>query len=202
MDDTSPPRRGRPVDPYVDEALRTATFDILSRSGWRGATVERIAERAGVARTTIYRRHGSVHGVMLLLVAELFEDMSVPDTGSLHDDLVTWTRRLAVSWRDPRWVDLVCAIVAAQRESPDIADAVRARYRLRHEASRQIVVRAVERGELLSVDEGDTLLQLVTGLFHGPLTVSSEVISDDEIERVVGLLLSGFLDTSRPVGST
>ena len=140
------PRRGRPVDPGVEIALRAAALDVLAEYGWRGTTVERIAEQSGVARTTIYRRYGSVHGVMLMLLEHLWTLTPAPDTGSLRGDLVDTARGAQELWSDPEQLDYLCAMTAAGRENDDVAQALHVRDEEWHAALRPIAERATARG--------------------------------------------------------
>jgi AcrR family transcriptional regulator len=50
---------GRPRDQLVDEAVLRAALELFSEYGIEGASIGQIANRAGVARTTIYRRWSS-----------------------------------------------------------------------------------------------------------------------------------------------
>jgi AcrR family transcriptional regulator len=50
---------GRPRDQLVDEAVLRAALELFSEFGIEGASIGQIANRAGVARTTIYRRWSS-----------------------------------------------------------------------------------------------------------------------------------------------
>src|ERR1035438_7669841 len=50
---------GRPRDQLVDEAILRAALDLFGEFGIEGASIGQIANRAGVARTTIYRRWSS-----------------------------------------------------------------------------------------------------------------------------------------------
>jgi AcrR family transcriptional regulator len=52
--DAAPP--GRPRSAAVDQAVLRAAFSLFIERGLAGASIEQIAERAGVARTSIYRR--------------------------------------------------------------------------------------------------------------------------------------------------
>jgi len=52
--DHRPP--GRPRDPETDRAILRAAVEVLSEVGLQGITVSAVAERAGVARATIYLR--------------------------------------------------------------------------------------------------------------------------------------------------
>jgi AcrR family transcriptional regulator len=60
--------------PKVDEELRQATIDVLRERGWDGLTLERVAEAAGRARSTLWRQGLSREALVGALVGELAED--------------------------------------------------------------------------------------------------------------------------------
>lgn len=185
-------RPGRPPDPTLDRGLRQAIQDVLAEHGWRGTTVERVAERAGIARTTVYRRHGSLHGVMLLLMGDIYAQVPVPDTGSLRRDLVILMRDIVTVWRDPAHVQYLSALVAAQHENADLARAYLQQFEHRRAATSQIVVRAIERGELASDVDGDLLLDLLAGIVAQRVLLRRLPLTDDFPEMIVDQLLAGF----------
>src|SRR5258708_18214105 len=49
-------RRGRPRDSAVDRRVLSAAWDLLNARGYAGLNVDEVAERAAVAKTTLYRR--------------------------------------------------------------------------------------------------------------------------------------------------
>jgi len=73
-----------------------------------------IAERAGVAATSLYRRWGEV-GILLLEVAvdQLNREHPLPDTGSLDGDLRAWAQRIAAALRSRRGFAFFKVIVAS-----------------------------------------------------------------------------------------
>jgi AcrR family transcriptional regulator len=73
----------------VEEAVFDATLGLLASRDYREINMEALAERAGVSRTTIYRRWPSKAAVVSAAVSSLYLDrVEVPDTGSLSRDLV------------------------------------------------------------------------------------------------------------------
>src|SRR5581483_9010182 len=48
--------RGRPRSAEADRAILTATVDLLAERGLAAMSIEEVAARAGVGKTTIYRR--------------------------------------------------------------------------------------------------------------------------------------------------
>src|SRR5437764_14119622 len=49
-------RTGRPRDPQVDAAIRSATLELLVDEGYQATPIQAIARRAGVSAPSIYRR--------------------------------------------------------------------------------------------------------------------------------------------------
>ena len=47
---------GRPRDPEADRAIHQATIELLGEEGYEGLSIEAVAARAGVGKTTLYRR--------------------------------------------------------------------------------------------------------------------------------------------------
>lgn len=60
--------------PVVDGVLRDATIAVLRERGWRGLTLERVAEVAGRARTTLWRQGLRREHLLGALVGELAAD--------------------------------------------------------------------------------------------------------------------------------
>lgn len=61
----------------VDEVLRDATIAVLRERGWDGLTLERVAERAGRARSTLWRQGLTREVLIEALVGELEADFQV-----------------------------------------------------------------------------------------------------------------------------
>jgi AcrR family transcriptional regulator len=59
---------------YSDETLRQATIQVLGESGFAGLTLERVAEVAGRARSTLWRRGLTRESLVQALAAELAAD--------------------------------------------------------------------------------------------------------------------------------
>ena len=191
-DSENGPRRGRPVDPGVEIALRAAALSVLAEYGWRGTTVERIAEQSGVARTTIYRRYGSVHGIMLMLLEHVWTLTPTADTGSLRGDLVDTARGAQALWSDPEQLDYLCAMTAASRENDEVAQALHVRDEEWQVALRPIAERATARGELQPGADGSLLVDLVCSAVLRRALSTGTAPPADFPEHVVDAVLAGF----------
>lgn len=69
---------GRPRDPQADAAILAAARDLMAEGGLAGLTVEGTAAKAGVAKTTIYRRYPSKLDLAVAAVAQLIHHNQGP----------------------------------------------------------------------------------------------------------------------------
>ncbi len=130
-------------------AVRDATNAELAERGYAGLTVEAVAVRAGVHKTTLYRRWGGVEGLIVDALALADEDdWQPPDTGSFDRDLLELTREVLATFADPTTAAAPTAFVAAAFQSPRAAAALHHFYTERHRRSTVVVTRAVARGEV------------------------------------------------------
>src|SRR6266851_9913792 len=67
------PGPGRPRRLATEHAILKATREILAQAGVHGLTVEGVAARSGVAKTTIYRRWRSKEDLALAALLEVIE---------------------------------------------------------------------------------------------------------------------------------
>jgi len=58
----------------VDQTLRAATVEVLAEHGWNGVTLERVAERVGRSRVTLWRQGLSVETLLNALLDDLAQD--------------------------------------------------------------------------------------------------------------------------------
>ncbi len=83
----TPRSAGRPRDPSLDIAIRTAAIELIGEGGIEACALDEVARRAGVGKATIYRRWASKDA----LVVDAFrntppQDAPSADQGSLVAD--------------------------------------------------------------------------------------------------------------------
>src|SRR3712207_9444526 len=89
-----PPGRGRPRDPAVEDRILEQVVALLGSRGYAGLTLDELAARSGVAKTTVLRRWPSKAAVAAAGVERLaLQSVAVPDSGTLHGDLQALLRR-------------------------------------------------------------------------------------------------------------
>src|SRR5450755_4262310 len=73
----------------------TMTFELLSESGVGGVTVDEVARRSGVAKTTIYRHWPTREALVIDACSRISAEQEVPDTGSVEGDVTAMLANIA-----------------------------------------------------------------------------------------------------------
>jgi AcrR family transcriptional regulator len=187
----APERRpGRPRSVEADEAILDAATEAFIELGWDGLTMEGVAARAGVGKTTIYRRYPTRLDLLLAAAARLAEEKgAAPDTGTLRGDLLALVEAYLGMLSGTRAGRAIPAMVAATAKNPELAVAYRDFIAQRRRESAIPLERAIARGELsLDVDVELVLDLLVAPLFYRTF-VSHEPADDGFVTTLVDSVL-------------
>ena len=152
-----------------------ATLELLAERGYAELTVEAVAERSGVHKTTLYRRWESAEGLVaaaLHLGAE--QEWTPPDTGSLEGDLRETALEFVRYYTEPSLRELPTASILAAFLSPRAADALREFYRSRHAQAAVMTERAVARGEVPAGTDPTEVVRAASGPLFYRLFISRE----------------------------
>ena len=159
-------RVGRPRAPEADRAILEATLEMVAEAGYEGVRVNEVAERAGVAKTTMYRRWSRKPELVL---AALWSAPELPDvdTGDLRTDLVTlMSHFLALAERIPL-VELLASLAAERQRDPELALELDPYVAERTRPILRALQRAVARGEVAA----DADLELASSMFGGAVVI-------------------------------
>ncbi|WP_133827596.1 TetR/AcrR family transcriptional regulator [Actinomycetospora succinea] len=190
MSETEVKRRPGGRSARVRAAVLEATVELLGVQGLAGLRIAEVAERAGVHETSIYRRWGTRENLLLDALLEVSEQLRVPDTGVVRDDLIAYARDLAAFLATPLGYALEHALAAAG-DDPD-ARCARDRYwETRASRSRQIVVRGIERGELPDTVDPRLVIEMLVSPVHFRVVLTREAIEPEMPARIVDALLGG-----------
>jgi AcrR family transcriptional regulator len=104
------------------EAVLAATYELLTETGLGGVSVDAVARRSGVAKTTIYRHWPSRSALVLDACSQMRARPEVPETGSLTKDLTVLATDLANRLRTARWPTVLPSIIDAAERDPELAE--------------------------------------------------------------------------------
>lgn len=195
-----PARTGRPRSAAADEAILEATRASLVDLGWSKLTMGDVATRAGVAKTTLYRRWAGKNELVVDAVAVLFDELELPDLGSLSADVQAMVLQFAGLLERPETQTALMAVVA--ESTRDEALRTRIRDSIVNRQKRLVLQgrqRAQERGELpVEADEAtaaltaDLVFDVIAGAVVHRALVSAEPVDADWARRFTLLLLAGL----------
>ncbi|WP_308125785.1 TetR/AcrR family transcriptional regulator [Nonomuraea ceibae] len=167
-----------------------ATQDELVERGFHGLNMEQVATRAGIGKTTIYRRWGTTAGLVTELMTELAAQSSPPpDTGSIQGDLEANAISVMEAVNDPRLGATFQAVIAAATCDEGAAAALRAFYGRRISEWATVADQAIARGDLPPGTDGQELIKAVSAPLYYRLVVTREPVDREAAVRAVTVAL-------------
>ncbi|MFE2496054.1 TetR/AcrR family transcriptional regulator [Streptomyces scopuliridis] len=193
-------RRGRPRSAEADSAILEATLAALGELGWSKLTMGDVATRAGVAKTTLYRRWTAKSELVVDAVAVLFDELELPDRGSLAADVEGVVLQFAALLERPETKTALMAVIAESTRD----EALRARIRTSIvDRQKRLVLlgreRAQTRGELprepdtaKAARTADLIFDVIAGAVVHRTQVSAQPVDEEWARTFTTLLLGGL----------
>jgi AcrR family transcriptional regulator len=173
----------------VRAAVLAATLAELADRGYSGASLDDVAARAEVHKTTVYRRWRTKEALVLdAMLAQASQTVAVPDTGTLRGDLLELARRSAAIQTSPAGEAVIRAVAGEAPGNPQIAAASRRFWAERLQLDRTILQRARDRGEIGAATLRRPVIEALLGPLYFRLLVTGEPLDDAYIESVVDLV--------------
>jgi AcrR family transcriptional regulator len=178
--------------PRKQQEILGTTLDLLAEKGYEGLTVEGVAERSGVNKTTVYRWWPSKAALLAdALVQARALDFAAPDTGSLQGDLEQLASSIAHLLTRPPSADIAVAALAAAAHRPELAATVQRFFADRFARERPIFDRAVARGELSPAADPMTIVDLLAGAIWLRAVFRGQPVDDAFLRGAVATVLRG-----------
>lgn len=168
----------------VRAAVLQAAGDVLAEQGFAHLDLADVARRAEVGKTTVYRRWGSVTGLVADLLADMAEQ-SLPreETGSAPGDLRANALLVQRTLADPRQGALFRAVIAAATCDERTAQALRRFYDVRVAEWAPCVEQAVQRGELPPGTDAKEVVRAVSAPLYYALLTTGTIPDTPAAER-------------------
>lgn len=159
LTDACSPRR----NPRTEAAIFDATIDLLAEVGFAGLTIEGIAARAGVGKTTIYRHWCSKARLVDEAVRARVAHVSTPDTGTLVGDLTLAIEAVIALISTPPISALLPSLIDAAERDPEMARLHAEFTSERRQLMRALLQRGVARGEIPAPADIELLCDMIAG---------------------------------------
>lgn len=187
-----PSERARQVrgEPLIEKILE-ATLDELARAGYAALSVEIVAERAGVNKTTIYRRWPTKTDLVgAALEREADIALCGADTGSLRSDMIAMLTEIRDVMSTRRGQALI-RMMLAEGLTPEVATLIDAIRKSKESGPKATVARALARGELPKDTDVEMVFSMLVGSLQHLVFFHRETPTHHRIAQIVDLVLEG-----------
>ena len=171
-------------------------MQVVAEQGADAVAIGEIARRAGVHETSIYRRWRTKERLMLDALLDYSEEqLPIPDTGNLRDDMVGFATSITNYLASPLGQTVVRSMAIADND--DTVAATRAQFwQSRLDLARVIVDRATSRRELPEDIDPAMVLELLIAPLHFRTLLTRQPVDEHLAVQVVDLLLEGLKGAS------
>ncbi len=193
MSKTNKKTPGRPRSAKSHQAILRATLELLGEVGFEAMSIEAISTRAGVGKTTIYRRYSSKEELVADAIESIRQDVVIPDTGNLWSDLDLLIENAAQITLSPLGRQSVAMIISSAASDSQFAQIYWTKYlQPRREAFAVVIERAKTRNEIQTDLDSGLVFDSMSGIMLYALIFQPANESWTEyVRRALRLLLQG-----------
>lgn len=186
----------RPPSEAARAKLLRATAEILVEEGIGAVSIEAVARRAGVAKTTLYRHFGGIDGLVFAAVAASVSETDGPDTGSLIGDLREIQRHYLDIASSSINREVFAWMLTRAMQSPDAAALFR-KERIQPRGPTVVALqRAIARGELPPTTNVELAMHVIQGPLISKRIVDNADVTDDEFGTLLEMTYRALVDTT------
>lgn len=189
---TEKPSRGRPRSEEGRIAILQAFVDVAREQGYEKVSIDAVAKRAGVSRSTIYRWYKDKREIVVDASVDLVGNSGFTGpTGDFNDDINSFFSATFVTANDIG--QLFTAMMAEAQADSDFADTVWRRYSApRRDALRSVILQASGAADV-SADGMEFILDMLFGSIwyrmmskHSPLNLNFQ----QELIKTINILIA------------
>ncbi|TQF06011.1 TetR/AcrR family transcriptional regulator [Kitasatospora acidiphila] len=189
---SSPRPPGRPRTGVTTEVF-TATLRTVQELGYARATVERIAARAGVAKTTVYRRWPSKGELIVDCLLDAFGPAPLREGAGRAELLATTIRWIAAKISEPGVGDAFAGVFSDAVSDPALREILAARLQEPYRLALLSALDEPSQRVLFFID-------VVVGTLLHRMGMTGEPMADADVDALVTMVLRYF--AGQPIGST
>ncbi len=186
------------VTPDVKARSRTkllaAATELLVEGGPQSVTVDAVAERSGVAKSTLYRHFRSVDELLLAVMrANVPHTMQLDLSAGFHAAMREWMDNAVVALSAPDWPRVLSALLELRASRPEMAELLEADFADKHAVLAELLnIGAAEGAIPAGLD-----VHLVTQALVGPLVLAALSGDTDRAPELAQFVLDRFLASYR-----
>jgi AcrR family transcriptional regulator len=187
-------RNGRPRSERRHSAILQTAIDLVLELGFRAVSIESIAAKAGVAKTTIYRRWPNKAAVVMdAFMLRFGSGTQFPTAKKVTDSIRLQMRTMARAFRSKDGA-VVKALLAEAQFDAELATAFRERWTLpRRKMALAVFQKGIRHGELRSDIDLEATIDLLYSPMYYRLQMGTGPLSDAYIDEIFVQGMEGLL---------
>jgi AcrR family transcriptional regulator len=191
---TAPAKRGRPRNELVEQAVLEATVDLVAEHGYAGLTVEAVAAKAGVAKSTVYRRWPGKDELLIAALNTVKGPLAQLPGGTVEYELKWLMEHMRKAWLTGNHGVIMRRLAADGSAQPELYRQFKERV---VEPRRAITRSVLERGVAEGSIRPDIDFNAVIGMLAAPVIVAvmmhgEKTLTRKHVEYVVSTVLAGI----------
>jgi AcrR family transcriptional regulator len=172
-------------------AVLAATRAELQAGGYAELTVERVAEAAGVAKTTVYRRWRDTTGLLIELLREVTDaEIPLTDTGSVDEDLRELALGINRFYARTETRAMMLGLIATAVHDPRVAQTLHGLFQARNNHAAEAVRRGIQRGELPADTDPIEVIRALGAPLYYRMLVTHETVDDSIAEHAAAAAIA------------
>ncbi len=193
MSDSRKRPPGRPRSTQSHQAILQATLELLGEVGFEAMSIDAIANRAGVGKTTIYRRYAGKEELVADAIESFREDVVIPDTGNLWSDIDALIENAARITLTPLGRQTVAMIISSASSNSQFAQIYWTKYlQPRRQAFTVVIERAKARNEIQPDLDAGLVFDAMSGIMlYGLIFQPTNESWEAYVRRAIHLFLKG-----------
>lgn len=186
----------RPLSDDARHRMLDATRAVIADVGPGGLTIDEVARRSGVAKTTIYRHFPNATALVLAALADVPASVVPPDMGNLEDDLRAIIEQFLAIAADGTVRSMMIHALSASADDPELDRLHQQLRQGRQHPIHRALERAQQRGEIVPAMNLDLVASVIDGPFIARRLVADQPITTQETHAMLDLILNGITTTA------
>jgi AcrR family transcriptional regulator len=187
-------KRGRPRNERVEQAVLAATVDLVAEHGYAGLTVEAVAARSGVAKSTVYRRWPGKDELLIDALNTVKGPLAQLPGGTVEYELKWLMEHMRRAWLTGNHGMIMRRLAAEGSDQPELYRRFRERVvEPRRAITRSVLQRGIAEGSIRpDIDVDAVIGMLAAPVIVGVMMHGEKTLTRKHVEYVVSTVLAGI----------
>jgi AcrR family transcriptional regulator len=182
----------RPRSAEARQKVLAAASDLMAARGVSSLTIDEVANRSGVAKTTIYRHWPERTSLIVDAINAQLEHVGTPDTGSLRGDLVAFFGGMMRTDLSGHVGDIIPSLIEAAGRDPEMASLLDRIGSQRRRVIELLLERAISRGEIEPRADLEPLVGVIVGPILYEKMIRRRLLTPEYVDACLEIVLAGL----------